>query len=68
MDDNYQKNARKIKTRLSNFSDQSFVSLLFNFFHDVDHDKLSLLHKKPWCCFLMLKWKMNTVTKKIPYK
>lgn len=57
MSHRYIEKAGQIKLRLRRYTDQSFINALYEYFN-ASLDNYSFLEKRPWCCFLALKWKL----------
>lgn len=52
----YSKRAAQIKNELKEFTSLSVLEVFYEYFHIPDADRLSILKRAPWCCYLLLKW------------
>ncbi|NQD37187.1 hypothetical protein HPT27_09125 [Permianibacter sp. IMCC34836] len=52
----YSKRAAQVKSELKEYTPLSVLEVFHEYFLIPDTDRLSILKRAPWCCYLLLKW------------
>jgi hypothetical protein len=62
MSEIYKQKVTNIKRKLRKYDDISFLNMFMKHMEHSENHELGILRKRPWCCFLSLKWKLTSNT------